>query len=86
MPLSLFGAGPVAGETLPGDEVTYLAVIERRTNRPNPSSRCRIADWKSILEVLMMAHSDGLALNWPTLLHTLPDAPSADTARDSIFR
>ncbi len=42
-------------------KVLYLAVIERRHNRPNPTGA--IAGWKAILNTLAMTYGDRLGLN-----------------------
>lgn len=42
-------------------KVLYLAVLERRPNRANPT--CQIAGWKNILNVLSLTYGDRLGLN-----------------------
>jgi putative transposase len=41
--------------------VLYLAVLERRHNRANPTGE--IAGWKAILNTLAMTYGDRLGLN-----------------------
>jgi hypothetical protein len=42
-------------------KVLYLAVLERRHNRPNPTGE--VHGWKAILNTLALTYGDRLGLN-----------------------